>query len=368
MWCSLQSFRNHYSTVWSIAEQRKTRAVDCSSYKEMLVADRNNCSNNEIDHDLNHSSWTAFTEKFRIFHRTDVDIYIFLTVHVLVCLIGLIGNVLLFGVILRKQFSKVHPYDVFIANLAMGNIALLLSSKTIQSAIYYWNGQWLFSSHMCKLFHYLTVIYSISIMVFQILISTDRLTNLHSTNNRWKFTKCSAIYTSIAMWIGLHLLVIPVILKSEFLTVEFGICAFPVCRYIDYSNPDSRELVVFEITVGFLLPCFGVVVLNILVIMSFIAFKRRRRKQSSRWKVGKKILFSANDIRVIRGILISGTVLILCWLVDIIMYIVDILCDVPDLIATFSRLLGSSYYAIVPFIYGVTFTNFPFRWICNRRS
>uniref|UniRef100_A0A4W3I5N2 Mu-type opioid receptor n=1 Tax=Callorhinchus milii TaxID=7868 RepID=A0A4W3I5N2_CALMI len=275
----------------------------------------------------------------------------------IVCVLGLIGNVLVMYVIIRYTKMKTAT-NIYIFNLAVAD-ALATSTLPFQN-VNYLMGTWPFGNHLCKLvmsidyYNMFTSIFTLTTM------SMDRYIAVCHPVKALDFrTPKNAKIINICIWILSSAIGLPVMVMATTL-VEKGVmdCAlkFPhPSWYWDNLLKICVFIFAFVMPVLIITVCYGLMILRLKSVRMFSGSKEKDR----------------NLRRITRMVLVVVAVFIVCWTPIHIYVIIQALIKIPSNLFTtitwhFCIALGYTNSCLNPVLYAFLDENFKrcFREFC----
>lgn len=291
---------------------------------------------------------------YRLYQLSDIEVYLYTIIRIIIIIIGDVANCALLHSVLRQPKVSLTSYDVFVANVAVTNFVILTigeSGVVLQNISH---GDWLIGDMCCRIYLFVHFVPSSFAMVFHVLLSVDRIMKIGWSSHI--LTVRRARIASACTWIVVVMVGVRSIPVSRSVYVSFGNCEFNVCRY-DYYDPAYRSEtgLILEMVISFVLPFIVVVALNIAVLYILIRHIRNAEKRQPEQKTRNVTM---KEIRAVKSILKVGLVLMVCWLDFLVIAFVGMYVRVPVPVKRIGRLLGISYSAVIPFLFGSGYPNF----------
>lgn len=307
-------------------------------------------------HAENNESWNLFKRTYRLQELSTAEIYIFTIIRLSIIVVGGFANCVLFrSAVWKHGQAHARPFDIFVANSAVANFLILVlgeSGVAVQNIL---NGDWQIGDASCVVFLILQGIPYTFAVIFQLILSVDRILKIVFSLSI--ITSRRAHIVSVASWIIAGSSWLRLLLISRRVEITYGNCSFHFCRY-DYIDPEYRSEIdlIAEYTFSIIIPFFAVLILNILLLVTLLVFIRRSRRQIEGRTHAR--LITKKEISAVKSIVQAGSVLIFCWFDFILIGISGLYFVIPNPIRKVGRLLGISYSAIIPFVYGRSYKSF----------
>lgn len=303
-------------------------------------------------------SWNDFKKMNELFLLSSTDIYIFSAFRILVILVGFVGNLVLLIKVLRRPRDQTRPYDVFVASMSVVHLISLSIGESVVILTNFSMGQWLWGDILCKIFKFGFVSPYFFVMIFQVLLSVDRLIKVSFSDRALPCllitTKKAKLFSGV-VWITGTGLSLYALFTFHTYTASFGTCVYTLCHVISFRISSEIGIFYSVNAVIFLpIPYVLVLIMNILILKSLFAYSRRQRKLRRENKLSSSP--ALKDIRAIKTVLASSFVLLICWSIFVVISMFDVFDNVHEVTDKAGRLFGISYTAIIPFVYGSSYS------------
>ncbi|XP_004580414.2 melanin-concentrating hormone receptor 2 [Ochotona princeps] len=175
----------------------------------------------------------SWNEKFAYQTPSIIDVFILPSVIGIICLTGLVGNILIVLTIIRSR-KKTIP-DIYICNLAVADLVHIIGMPFL---IHQWaqGGEWVFGGLLCTVITSLDTCNQFACSAIMTVMSIDRYLALVQPFRlmSWR-TRCKTIRINLGLWAASFILALPVWVYSKVIKFKDGVesCAF------DLTSPDD---------------------------------------------------------------------------------------------------------------------------------
>uniref|UniRef100_A0A3Q3W2G4 Mu-type opioid receptor n=1 Tax=Mola mola TaxID=94237 RepID=A0A3Q3W2G4_MOLML len=280
----------------------------------------------------------------------------------IVCVVGLVGNVLVMYIIVRYTKMKTAT-NIYIFNLALAD-ALVTSTLPFQS-VNYLMGSWPFGDVLCKMamsidyYNMFTSIFTLTTM------SVDRYIAVCHPVKALDFrTPHNAKIVNVCNWILSSAIGLPVMFLASTVTCKHASTSIVDCKLI-FPHPSWYWETLMKICVFIFAFIMPVLIITICYGLMILRLKSVRMLSGSQEK-------DRNLRRITRMVLVVVAVFIICWTPIHIFVIITALVKVPSstlLTVTwhFCIALGYTNSSLNPVLYGYLDENFKrcFREFCT---
>ncbi|XP_066101457.1 C-C chemokine receptor type 1-like [Saccopteryx bilineata] len=197
----------------------------------------------------------------------------------LVCVTGLVGNILVVLVLLQHKRLK-NMTSIYVLNLAISDLLFLF---TLPFWIHdYWKEHWVFGNVMCKLLSGLYYIGQYSELFFIILLTIDRyLAIVHAVFALRVRTATFGIITSVVSWVLASLTSIPDFFFTQSLSTEGRYTCKSIIPHTYYSH--WREFLALKLNIlGLILPLVIMIICYTGIIKILLRRPNERKSKAVR--------------------------------------------------------------------------------------
>lgn len=280
----------------------------------------------------------------------------------IVCVVGLVGNVLVMYIIVRYTKMKTAT-NIYIFNLALAD-ALVTSTLPFQS-VNYLMGTWPFGDVLCKMvmsidyYNMFTSIFTLTTM------SIDRYVAVCHPVKALDFrTPRNAKIVNICNWILSSAIGLPVMFKAKTVVTASNIVDVVDCK-LEFPHPSWYWETLLKICVFIFAFIMPVLIITVCYGLMILRLKSVRMLSGSQEK-------DRNLRRITRMVLVVVAVFIVCWTPIHIFVIITALVNIPSstlqtITWHFCIALGYTNSSLNPVLYGYLDENFKrcFREFCT---
>ncbi|XP_030012280.1 mu-type opioid receptor [Sphaeramia orbicularis] len=280
----------------------------------------------------------------------------------IVCVVGLVGNVLVMYIIVRYTKMKTAT-NIYIFNLALAD-ALVTSTLPFQS-VNYLMGTWPFGDVLCKMvmsidyYNMFTSIFTLTTM------SIDRYVAVCHPVKALDFrTPRNAKIVNICNWILSSAIGLPVMFKAKTVVTSSNIIDIVDCK-LEFPHPSWYWETLLKICVFIFAFIMPVLIITVCYGLMILRLKSVRMLSGSQEK-------DRNLRRITRMVLVVVAVFIVCWTPIHIFVIITALVNIPSstlqtITWHFCIALGYTNSSLNPVLYGYLDENFKrcFREFCT---
>lgn len=299
---------------------------------------------------------TSFKYTHHVHFLLDWEVHFFAVLQIIISVVGVFGNCILLLSVLQRRGENVRPYDIFLGGIIVSNVVLLGAAKALETCEILWKGEWFMGDDWCKTMKYLQYCFHVAGITFHITIALDRYLKLAWMKHKRfpRITKKTAKYLSIIITVTLLLSFIAVIPNANVVSSKIGPCQFTICLYTINDSPGGSALEICVYVIAVVVPYAFLVLLHALIFEWLVSYICRiNGTREGRPDIGKR------EKTAIMVITISGVVLITCWGTYVCIYSIENFIFLPGGVTMSGRLLGVTYTAITPYIYGTSYKTFP---------
>uniref|UniRef100_A0A672KQ39 G protein-coupled receptor 183a n=1 Tax=Sinocyclocheilus grahami TaxID=75366 RepID=A0A672KQ39_SINGR len=247
--------------------------------------------------------------------------YFLPAIYSLICIVGLLGNVLALHVI-WPNLKKINSTTLYSANLVVSDILFTLALPL--RAVYYGKGfHWPMGEGLCKAVALLFYINMYASVNFMTCLSVDRFIAVVLPLRFSRFRKVQKVrYICAAVWVVVLMQTLP-LLSMPMTNVEQS--GHITCmEYPNFEKTDNLPVIL----IGAVLIGFGIPVITILVCYSALCSKLRLLAKSN--KLTEKLGRSRKAIGVICAVILVFMVCYTPYHVDLLQYMIRKLRYKPD--------------------------------------
>lgn len=200
-------------------------------------------------------------------------------IYIIVFVVGLPTNGMAIWVFLFRT-KKRHPSSIFMANLALADLLFVIWVPL--KIAYHLNGNnWIYGEGLCKVlvvFFYGNMYCSIT---FIACISVHRYWAVAHPLSRQQRSNCAAVAISVAVWVVVWLITIPLYLYDQ----EVRVSNLDIVTCHDVTKPSQKKIAAgYFLTMGIL----GFVVPAVVCIVSYVLMLRALRNSMGDPAIAKK--------------------------------------------------------------------------------
>lgn len=282
--------------------------------------------------------------------------YPVLACHVLIVLIGVIGNLIVCGAIIVNKNLRSSPTNTFIFSLAFSDLLTvsLVVPFDIESIILL--GTWRHNEELCKAWITMYLITVPTSILTLLAVSVDRYKSLSDPLNRFRrcrfMTRKKALIVSMAIWIySILFALIPIMGYRTYDEFVFeGVCYFPFTKI--YTTLSSA--------INFILPllatcCIYIKIYRIARSQQSIFHGDASRISEFRYAEQKKVY--SRNMRAAKTISIFVAVFFSCWIPYSFISLLSNLCgtrcvqNIPQEVIVLFLMFGYLNSALNPFLF-----------------
>ena len=226
-------------------------------------------------------------------------------VYGVICVAGLIGNLLVVYVVARHTRMKTAT-NVYIMNLSVADALFLIGLPMIMttSILRYW----VFGQILCKVYYVLTCVNTFTGTFTLTLMSADRFVAVWYPIKSLKYrTPKYAAAEAVATWFLSAIVMSPIVLYAEAVPNYFNSMSCQVRFPVAHAITTARIYVVYTLIVGFLLP-----VTCITIFYALLVFRLRTNRDQIRAAGKRRRQLRHRNVTALVTLVIA--VYVICWL------------------------------------------------------
>ncbi|KAM4819541.1 neuropeptide Y receptor type 6-like isoform 1-T4 [Thomomys bottae] len=252
-----------------------------------MEVSRNQPASNRTVQEGNHSSSFSF---FETCQPSSAVLLLFLAAYAVVLILGLLGNLSLIVIIVKKQREAQSVTNILIANLSLSDISVCVLCIPF-TVTYTLMDHWVFGDLMCRLTSYVQSV-SVSVSIFSLVLIAVERYQLIVNPRGWKPGVSHAYWGVVFVWSLSFLLSVPLFLAYHLTDEPFLNLSLPADLDGHWvacveTWPSRTNQLLFSTTL-FLLQYFlplGFIFVCYLKIVLYL--RRRSRKVGRREKEGR---------------------------------------------------------------------------------
>nr|XP_009858736.1 somatostatin receptor type 5 [Ciona intestinalis] len=241
------------------------------------------------------------------------------SIYIVICIVGLLGNGVVLGLLLRPDHSHIHGNKPSVTNILVINLAL--ADFIFVGALPFWiterflRGSWIFGNFGCKFLSFISLLNLYGSVFFLVAMGIDRyLAVVFAVRARNYRTPRNAIRVCIGIWLFASIIAAQALVYREIcVNGDVSRCLWHL------PGGDAYQIAYFvtRTALGFFLPVFVIIYCYSFIIISL---RRRSRNMSA-----SGVRITNQQQKVTRLILAVVSLFVVCWLPNHIVTVINAL-------------------------------------------